>query len=83
MTVLFISFCFVLFVCLFFIFSKLFGSYLSAKAAGSPPAVDENQQLLWRDGILTRVIKQLEELENMKGRIKHPDADSTLNAVSP
>ena len=55
----------------------MFGSYLSPQCS-SP----NESQTQWGDGILTRLIKQLESVENLKLKIQHPDVESTANAVS-
>ena len=61
-------------------YMQLFGSY---QHHGSSLAEEESDESAsWRDGILTRVIKQMECVENMKMKIKHPDSDSTMNNVS-
>ena len=63
-----------------YMYMQLFGSY---QRRGSSLAEEESvESASWRDGILTRVIKQMECVENMKMKIKHPDSDSTMNNVS-
>ena len=54
-------------------FLQLFGSYHRK--------LEEEEPASWRDGVLTRVIKKMTNVENMKMKMKHPDGDSTPNTV--
>ena len=58
----------------------MFGCY---EASGPGVGGDDGDQHgSWRDGILTRIFKQMDKLDNVKIQIDHPDMDSAQNAVS-
>ena len=54
----------------------------AAAGGGTEAADDEDQQSSWRDGVLTRIFKQIDKLDNVKEQNKHPDIDPTQDAVS-